>query len=241
MIHTIHTAFIDNPVDCTDFANVDYDEVTRQIAAYCRENWPEMAKMLGNPDAELPEDDMQAIEHYFEASPDLGDDCVEYLTRQTHHVDIPFVCPKLEILGPDGVTLHPEAYESLDELVHAAAAFPLRFLPQGHFRSGAAKIPLDDIPRRLRVIIDEDPDEDDEYPDVEAGDEEQLLLAGPYGTEKKLRKAFWAAHPRFAGEFKPDKEHNAYSVECRQTFHEWKDALQKKGLMPESVCDDSTL
>lgn len=93
---------------------------------------------------------------------DLAETIATTAQQARDAIAIPFQCPKLSIMGPEGITLHPYSYESLDELVKAAANFPLRFLHQGYYAGIRDRIAITDLPNHISVIVDEDDEEYDE-------------------------------------------------------------------------------
>jgi hypothetical protein len=120
---------------------------------------------------EVQRDGVEAMENMDQFSPDcrpLTDVQVDDLCAK---LNLPPDAPALStpaaprewmIMSPDHFPIHPEAYTSLDELVSAAARFPLRFLHQGFYRDGNGNhIPVADLPGLLRVVECE-PDDDDE-------------------------------------------------------------------------------
>ena len=60
-------------------------------------------------------------------------------------------------------------------------------------------------------------------------------------TIKEIRKQFWVEFPEFKSEYKANKRQNSYSCDCRYTFVNWVDYLQKDGIITEKLANKVTL
>lgn len=60
-------------------------------------------------------------------------------------------------------------------------------------------------------------------------------------TQKAVRESFFEMFPDFASERKPGKCHNDYSTDCRCTFVDYVDGLQKDGTITRAMADKVTL
>lgn len=115
------------------------------------------ANGYGNPSLSMP-GDLALIATNHGEHLRFDDNCIDTLCQRLNAGrKIQF-----EIIGPDGIGIFPEPFEDLNEVVAAAAAFPLRFLHQGYFLDFRKnRIPIEDLPRMLElVVIYEDPDEE---------------------------------------------------------------------------------
>ncbi len=81
---TIHTARIQHPHGHNDYRETNYLNLRAQIVEYVRENWE-----VEIPDEEMPEDETQLIETYFE----LVDD--EFLEEDEFSISVESTTPEL--------------------------------------------------------------------------------------------------------------------------------------------------
>jgi hypothetical protein len=60
----------------------------------------------------------------------------------------------ISILGPDGIPLHPEPYENMQEAIKAAAYFPLRYAHVGYYVDcRRERIPMQELPERIELSL----------------------------------------------------------------------------------------
>ena len=119
------------------------EAVIAEVAAYAIERWDTCT------DDPLPDNNEAIVRKYFSDNED------EYLKITEHAVP----ALKYQIMGPDGITTVPHAYESLDELVQGAANFICRFIHQGYYSGLRDRIPLAELPAYLSCIVVADEDE----------------------------------------------------------------------------------
>lgn len=60
-------------------------------------------------------------------------------------------------------------------------------------------------------------------------------------TISEVRKSFWNEFPQFLNEYKKTKRQNEYSCDCRCTFVNYVDYLQKDGVISEKLANKVTL